>query len=159
MEIVKKVSIIAWIPLQILAYGIIVAIYNELSHNFMRLSPERICGTFFYNLFPLHTPYLILIHTFMVIGFALVLSYKSDEKKSWVLFVLLYALYQIVSLLILQNNTYLWIETISCSLYPAIVFLGLMLVVIVAKWINRITMNNTSTLWKIQSHREKDRHA
>ena len=95
----------------------------------------------------------------MVIGFALVLSYKSDEKKSWVLFVLLYALYQIVSLLILQNNTYLWIETISCSLYPAIVFLGLMLVVIVAKWINRITMNNTSTLWKIQSHREKDRHA
>lgn len=140
MEIVKKVSIIAWIPLQILAYGIIVDIYNELEHHYMRLSPERICGTFFYNLFPLHTPYLILIHTFMVIGFALVLSYKSDEKKLWVLFVLLYAVYQIVGvgLLLLPYNTYLWLETISCSLYPAIALLGLMIVMAIVTCIKKM---------------------
>lgn len=76
----------------------------------------------------------------MVIGFALVLSYKLDEKKLWVLFVLLYAVYQIVGvgLLLLPYNTYLWLETISCSLYPAIALLGLMLAMVVSKWINRI---------------------
>lgn len=136
----KIINVIVWIPLQLVACFIVIDIYNELEHHYMRLSPERICGTFFYDLFPLHTPYLILIHTFMVIGFALVLSYKLDEKKLWMLFVLLYAVYQIVGvgLLLLPHNTYLWLETISCSLYPAIVLLGLMIVMVVAKWINSI---------------------
>jgi hypothetical protein len=148
----KKVSIIAWIPLQIVAY--IVARFVELTVQ-KALMPE----SQWYCVRPPVLSFLgimeniIMIGAFVmiVVGEVLLIRHGYDNKKFWKHSAIWYAVYVvlIVGMTIWEGIAFDVLSdpvvislTIAICLYPVIALLELMIVMMVARWSKKLIHKN-----------------
>ena len=126
----KAVSIVAWIPLQLVAYLSVDKLFNDVMCYIESFSPRYGYHHRFSSLFT------IQFLAFAVIGLLIVFRNEYGSKIFWKHFLLLYIGYHFACssiLLVNCQNFMVMLEIISTSLFPAFSLLGLMLVVLVTR--------------------------
>ncbi len=140
----KTIACIAWIPIQIVAYYSVNIIY---AYSMLTYS-----GLGCYTSIPLHiTPYYtftIPILIFVIIGGVLVFSNEYGSRKFWKKICILYVVHFLIIAvflfpIILSYGSIIYMEprlyaAIASILFPVFSLLGLMLVMAITRWANKL---------------------
>lgn len=148
MTFEKKVSVIAWIPLQIVAYFVVRFVEPIMMETLMPKNQ-------WYCIKPPVLSFLgvmeniVLIAAFavVVVGEVLLIRHEYGSKKFWKYFAIWYAVYVvlIVGMTIGEGINFNVLGdpliiplTIAICLYPVIALLGLILVMAITRWVNKL---------------------
>lgn len=152
----KKVGIIAWIPLQIVAFIMVCLINGGLLKLFRHYDPDF----FFYwgnglsgLEFSIAALLMLGVGAFvvMIVGGIILLRHEYGSKKFWIHCGVWYAVYLVLAIGVIvyeasdcgiRGDYPVTALGIAIGLYPIIVLLVLMAVVTIARVISRLVKNN-----------------
>ena len=141
---------VTWLLLQFVAFNLSCLINDGLLHLFLNPEDLWFWGGMSRMNFDLASLILLGNEALVVAVVGCVVLFRNEygSKKFWKHCAVWYAIYLLLTILIILyeskdwglsfNDTPVFVLTVAISLYPLVALSGLMVVITVAKWVNRI---------------------